>query len=192
MNEPSGAPREKNIYLSLFLTFLMIGAFTFGGGYAMIPVIQREIVDKHHWLEKDDLLEMLAVSESTPGPIAVNSATYVGYKVAGTGGAFLSTLGVVLPAFVIMSRLSLVLEAFSTLRAVRYAFIGIRACVLALVLKAFISMFKQCPKDILSLVIMAAAAAIVTFTGISPIYVILGCAAVGIAFTLIMKRRAGK
>ena len=191
MNNPAkNTPQNK--YLSLFLTFLMIGAFTFGGGYAMIPVIQREIVDRHHWLEADDLLEMLAVSESTPGPIAVNSATYVGYRIGGVPGAALATLGVILPAFVIISLLSLALDAFSHLKAVRYAFMGIRACVLALILKAFISMFRQCPKDLLSLLIMAAAAGIVTFTGISPIYVILGCAAIGIISAFIMKRRAGK
>ena len=89
--------RDKNILLSLFVTFFKIGAFTFGGGYAMIPIIQREIVENKHWLSDDDILEIIAVSESTPGPIAINSATFVGYRIAGFWGAFLSTFAVVLP-----------------------------------------------------------------------------------------------
>ena len=183
---------ENHIYLSLFLTFFMIGAFTFGGGYAMIPVIQREIVDKKGWLIKDDLLEMLAVSESTPGPIAINSATFVGYRIGGIGGAFFSTLGVVLPAFVIISLLSFVLDAFSHIKEVKYAFMGIRAGVLALILKAALSMFLQCKKDIFSLFIMVSAFILVAVFSISPVFIILGCALLGIIFTLLMKRRIKK
>ena len=178
--------------LDLFLTLAKIGLFTFGGGYAMIALIETTCVEKKQWITPDEMMNITVIAESTPGPIAINCATYVGYKIGGVPGAALATLGVILPAFVIISLLSLALDAFSHLKAVRYAFMGIRACVLALIFKAFISMFRQCPKDLLSLIIMAAAAGIVTFTGISPIYVILGCAAVGIVYAFIMKRRAGK
>ena len=91
-----------NLYIKLFLTFLKIGAFTFGGGYAMIPLISREAVENHKWIEDKDILDIVAIAESTPGPIAVNAATFVGYRVGGVLGAFCATLGVVLPSFVII------------------------------------------------------------------------------------------
>ena len=120
----------------LLHTFVRIGAFTFGGGYAMIPLIQREAVEKRGWIEDRDVLDILAVAESTPGPIAVNAATYVGYRVAGFWGSLCATLGVVSPSFVIIALLSLVLRQFESLKAVQYAFMGIRAAVLALILHA--------------------------------------------------------
>ena len=98
--------KEKSKILTLFLTFLKIGAFTFGGGYAMIPLIQREIVLRRRWITDDDILEITAIAESTPGPIAVNSATFVGYRVGGLPGAALSTVGVVLPSFVIITAMA--------------------------------------------------------------------------------------
>ena len=98
--------------LSLFATFFKIGLFTFGGGYAMIPLIEKEIVDKKKWITGDDILEIFAISESTPGPIAINSATFVGYKTAGFLGALFATLGVVLPSFTIIFILSFFLEKF--------------------------------------------------------------------------------
>ena len=112
--------------LKLFLKFLKIGAFTFGGGYAMIPLIRREIALREGWIEDKDILDILAVSESTPGPIAVNTATFVGYRVAGPLGAACATVGVVLPSFVIIFALSFVLRQFEDFPAVRYAFWGIR------------------------------------------------------------------
>ena len=101
-NTTAKTPSEKaRLLLTLFLTFLKIGACTFGGGYAMIPLIQRDIAKKHKWITDDDILEIVAISESTPGPIAINAATFVGYRIGGFFGAFLSTFGVVLPSFVI-------------------------------------------------------------------------------------------
>ena len=111
----------------LFLTFLKIGAFTFGGEYAMIPLVQRETVEKYGWITDDDLLDIVAIAESTPGPIAVNSATFVGYRVGGTAGALLASLGVILPSFTVILLVSFLLRRFGELRAVRYAFFGIRA-----------------------------------------------------------------
>ena len=103
--------KTKKIF-QLFLVFLKIGAFTFGGGYAMIPIIQKEIVENKKWITDDDILEIIAIAESTPGPIAINSATFVGYRVAGFFGAMLATLGVVLPSFVIILLISFVLRDF--------------------------------------------------------------------------------
>ena len=116
----------KDIF-KIFAAFFKIGAFTFGGGYAMIPLIQKEAVEKHGWVSDDDILEILAIAESTPGPIAINSATFIGYRAAGVLGSVMATLGVVLPSFVIILTLSFVLQQFQELEAVRYAFTGIRA-----------------------------------------------------------------
>ena len=136
--------------LSIFSVFFRIGAFTFGGGYAMIPLIQKETVEKKKWITDDDILEIIAIAESTPGPIAINSATFVGYRTAGFLGALCATLGVVLPSFLIITIISMVLREFSSYKAVKYAFFGIRAGVLALIIKALISMYKNCPNNIFS------------------------------------------
>ena len=132
--------------LKLFLAFFKIGAFTFGGGYAMIPLIQHEVTEKNKWITDDDMLEIVAISESTPGPIAVNSATFVGYRVCGVLGSVAATLGVVLPSFLIMLCVFFVLDQFQDKPAVQYAFMGIRACVLALVLKALFQCIKNAKK----------------------------------------------
>ena len=131
--------KKADLCLKLFLKFLKIGAFTFGGGYAMIPLIRREIALREGWIEDKDILDILAVSESTPGPIAVNTATFVGYRLAGPWGAAAATVGVVLPSFVIIFVLSFVLRQFEELPAVRYAFWGIRVAVVALVCSALVS-----------------------------------------------------
>ncbi len=173
----------------LFLTFLRIGAFTFGGGYAMIPLIQREIVEKNKWLTDEDILDIIAIAESTPGPIAINSATFVGYKVAGFFGAFFSTLGVVLPSFIIILVISFVLEQFEALTAVQYAFNGIRAGVMALIVKALINMYKKCPKGWVTYVVIGASFAVVTFFNVNVLYVIIGCAVFGLITALIAEKR---
>lgn len=181
---------KKKKLLTLFLTFLKIGAFTFGGGYAMIPLIQREIVEKHKWISDEDILEIIAIAESTPGPIAINAATFVGYRVCGIGGAFLATLGVVLPSFLIILAISFVLEQFENLKAVQYAFCGIRAGVLALIAKALFSMYRQCPKSAVSYVIMALSFVCVAFLDVNVLVVIIGCACIGLAASLLADRRA--
>ena len=178
--------------LRLFVVFFKIGAFTFGGGYAMIPLIQKEVVDNKKWISDSDILDIIAIAESTPGPIAINSATFVGYKVAGFFGSFFATLGVVLPSFVIISVISLILKEFSEFQAVQFAFRGIRAGVLALILKALISMYKQCPKGLISYILMALAFVLAAFTPINVIYILIGCAIFGLVSSLIIKRRADK
>lgn len=175
---------------ALFLTFLKIGAFTFGGGYAMIPLIERELCEKKKWLEEKDLLEIVAIAESTPGPIAVNAATFVGYRTAGLFGAFLSTFGVVLPSFLIITLLSFVLREFRDLTAVRYAFFGIKAGVIALILKALYQMYKESPKGIFSYLVMGFAFVFVGILKISAVWVILACALAGLLYSLALKKEA--
>ena len=141
-------------YIDLFITMLKIGLFTFGGGYAMIALLENEFVSHRKWIEKNEFLDMVAIAESTPGPIAINSATFVGYRVAGFWGAFFATFGVVLPSFVIILLISFVLREFQSIKAVQYAFNGIRAGVLALLIKALVGMYKKAPKNIVSYIVM--------------------------------------
>ena len=156
----------------------------------MIPIIQKEIAEKKKWLDDGDILEIIAVSESTPGPIAINSATFVGYKVAGFWGAFFSTFAVVLPSFVIISILSLILKEFSTLKLVQNAFFGIRAAVLALLLRALFLMYKKCPKNMASYIIIAVSFILASVLKLNILFVIIICAILGLTLSLYAKRRA--
>ena len=182
--------KRWSLIRKLFWIFFKIGAFTFGGGYAMIPLIQKEVVENNQWITDDDILDIIAIAESTPGPIAINSATFVGYKVAGFWGAAAATTGVVLPSFVIILAISFVLNQFQNLKAVKYAFFGIRAGVLALLIKALWSMYTKCPKGILAYCLMTAAFIAVAVFDIGVLWVILGCAVTGIIVALITERRA--
>ena len=175
----------------LFFTFMKIGAFTFGGGYAMIPLVQREVCDNKKWLKEDDVLEIVAIAESTPGPVAINAATFVGSRVAGTFGAVCATLGVVLPSFLIISLISFVLKGFQESKAVQYAFAGIRAGVLALILKAVYTLFKATKKHAVSYVIMAAALILTALLKIDAVFVIIGCAAFGLVWSLLFRKGKG-
>ena len=139
---------------SLFITFLKIGAFTFGGGYAMIALLENEFVEKKKWLEKSEFLDMVAVAESTPGPVAVNSATYIGYKIAGFAGATMSTLAVCIPSFFVIYVISLFFDQFLSLRWVSCAFRGIQVCVIYLILTAGLKMLKSIDKNTLNLTLL--------------------------------------
>ena len=175
----------------LFITFIKIGAFTFGGGYAMVPLIQRETVEKKKWINDDDILEIVAIAESTPGPRAVNSATFVGYKTAGVLGAAAATIGVVLPSFTIIYFISFVIDKFENNTAVKYAFSGVRAGVLALIIKALWTISKKSAKNIISFIITAFAFVFAALN-INVIYIILACAVTGIVSSLIMSGREKK
>ncbi|MCR5654521.1 MAG: chromate transporter [Lachnospiraceae bacterium] len=171
----------------LFLTFGKIGLFTFGGGYAMIPLIQKEVVENKKWMSNDDLLDLVAIAESTPGPIAVNAATFIGNKVAGFFGAACATCGVVLPSFLIIVIISYVFEAFKELKAVKYAFWGIRAGVLALILNALWTLFRQAKKDVISIAIMLLSFLAVVIFGVNAIIVIVSAALLGIVSSRIRR-----
>lgn len=174
--------------VQLFLTFLKIGAFTFGGGYAMIPLMQKEIVEKRKWITEDDILEIVAIAESTPGPIAINAATFVGFRIYGFFGALFATLGVVIPSFFIILGISFVLKEFQSIKAVSYAFNGIRAGVLALIIKALWSMYKQCPKNITAYIIMVAAFVLTAFLNMDVLIVIISCAIFGLVSSIVISK----
>ena len=179
-------------FWTLFVTFFKIGAFTFGGGYAMIPLIEREVGEKRGWITSEEMLDIVAIAESTPGPIAINTATFVGYKVCGAVGAMGATVGTVLPSFAIISVISLILAQFREFEPVQFAFQGIRAGVLALIVKALWSMYKKCPKSLVAYIIMALSFVIAAFTDIDIIFIILGAALVGLYTSLYMNKEAKK
>ena len=176
----------------VFATFFKIGAFTFGGGYAMIPLIQRETVDNHKWVTEDDILEIIAIAESTPGPIAINSATFVGYRTCGVLGSAAATLGVVLPSFVIIFAISFVLRQFQELKAVQYAFQGIRAGVMALLCKALWGMYKKNKKNWASYTVMAGSFLLTAVLDVSVLPVLAGCAVFGLVTAKIMEGKVQK
>jgi len=183
--------QKFKLCLQIFLTFMKIGVVTFGGGYAMIPIIENETSKKKNWIAPDDLIDVIALSESTPGPISICAATFIGFKLAGILGAFCAVLGVVLPSFVIIYLISLFLRQFEELMIIKYAFFGIRAGVLALLVKAVISMYKKSPKNIVAYLIMAASMAAVAFFSANVIIVLVSAAIIGLAASIIA-RRAGR
>ncbi|MBQ4145982.1 MAG: chromate transporter [Clostridia bacterium] len=179
-------------YLELFLTLFKIGLFTFGGGYAMIALLENEFVDRKKWLKHDEFMDIIVIAESTPGPIAVNSATYIGYKMAGVFGSAFATLGVCLPSFMIIYIISLFFDAFISLTAVAAAFKGIQACVVYLILSAGIKMFKKMDRNPLSITLLTISTiCLVGFSlfaiKFSSIYYILAGGFVGVVTFLIKK-----
>ncbi len=134
--------------LKLFLVMFKIGLFTFGGGYAMISLLESELVAKRKWLESDEFLNVVAIAESTPGPVAINAATYVGYKLAGFWGSLSATVAVALPSFAIIFLISLFFDAFLSLKYVAYAFDGIQVCVIFLILSAGVKMLLKLEKTV--------------------------------------------
>ena len=147
--------KKINGYLSLFLTMLKIRLFTFGGGYAMIALFENEFVEKKKWLEKDEFLDVAAIAESTPGPIAINAATYIGYKNAGIIGSIIATLGICIPSFIIIYAISLFFDAFLSLTLVAYAFKGIQICVVYLILTAGLKMLAHMKKNAFNIIIIS-------------------------------------
>lgn len=183
---------KPKLYLQLFLTMLKIGGFTFGGGYAMIALLENEFVSKKKWIEKDEFLDMVAISESTPGPVAINSATYIGYKIDGIFGSVCATVGMVITSFVIIFAISLFFDKFISLDYVAYAFKGIQICVAYLILMAGIKLFKQLKKDSFSIAILIAVIAAMLLSSVfavnfSTIFYILICGTAGVAAYLIRK-----
>jgi|LGOV01.1.fsa_nt_gb chromate transporter len=173
---------------TVFITFFKIGLFTFGGGYAMIPLIEYETVEKHHWIESKDILDIFAIAEATPGVIAVNTATFVGYKVAGFLGGLLATIGVVLPSLIIISVISLFFVEFQSLEWVGYAFNGIRAGVIVLILGAAVKLGKKGTYNIVTITILISAFLLAVFSEINVIFLIIGGALVGMIYQVIFKK----
>ena len=180
------------IFLELFYVFFCIGAFTFGGGHAMIPLIQRETVENKKWVTDDDILEIIAIAESTPGPVAINAATFVGYRTAGFLGAVFATMGVVLPSFLIILAIAYLMESFMEIKAVQYAFKGINAGVLALLFKALWNMYKKSSKGWAAYVVMGASFLLTAILKVNLFIVIIGCAVFGLITATIAERRLKK
>lgn len=148
--------KEKHILYRLFLTFMKIGLFTFGGGYAMISIIENICVEKNKWITNDEMMNVTIIAESTPGPIAINCATFVGYRQAGLIGAAAATLGVTIPSFVIIFAISLFLDNFLEIAVIAHAFNGIKIGVGVLIVEAAAKMMKNMKRQWLPSIIMAA------------------------------------
>ena len=183
----------KNL-LKLFWTMFKIGLFTFGGGYAMVAVIEREIVEKRKYIGQEEFLDLIAIAESTPGPIAVNSATYIGYKLGGVLGSFFATLGVVLPSFLIIFIISFFYEKFLALEYVSYAFKGIQACVAFLIISAGIKMLKGLKKNLFKVIMFISTLLLMLVIKIfdlpiSSIYLILVGGLIGVIVWLFARKK---
>lgn len=186
--------QKLKTYLSLFLTYLKIGLFTFGGGYAMIALIEENIVNRKKWISKEELTDIVTIAESTPGPIAVNCSTYVGYKIGGVLGSIIATLGCILPSFVIIFAISLVFDAFLSITLVQYAFNGIKCAVGLIILRQGIKMFKSFKKTPLSMICFIAAIIgilLINFFAVdfSTIFFILAGAVIGLVVYLTDKAK---
>ena len=176
------------LLLQMFLAFAKVGVMTFGGGYAMLPILQREIVDNKGWATEEELMDYFAIGQCTPGVIAVNTATFIGQKLKGTWGAIFATLGVVFPSLIIISLLASVIEAFSHVVWVQNAFGGIRVCVCVLIANAVVKLYKKAVVDVPTFIIFLIVAAGSVFLSLSPVIFVLLAAIAGI----ILKALGGK
>ena len=176
------------LLLQMFITFAKVGVMTFGGGYAMLPILQREVVENKGWATEEELVDYFAIGQCTPGVIAVNTATFIGQKLKGTWGAIFATLGVVFPSLIIISLLAGVIEAFSHLTWVQNAFGGIRVCVCVLIANAVVKLYKKAVVDVPTFIIFLIVAAGSVFLSLSPVIFVLIAAIAGI----ILKALGGK
>ena len=169
--------------IELFIAFARVGVMTFGGGYAMLPIIEREIVDKRHWAELDEIMDYYAVGQCTPGVIAVNTATFVGYKLAGVPGGIAATIGVIFPSLIIITAIASVLTTFAEVPAVKSAFAGIRVCVCVLIFNSVTKLYKKAIVDKASFLLFVAVFVLAVLLDVSPVVFVIICAFAGIALT---------
>jgi len=169
------------LLIDIFMTFFKIGSVTFGGGYAMIPIIEREVITNKGWVKnEEEIIDVFAVSESIPGAIAINSSTFVGYKIAGKYGAIAAMLGVVLPSFIIITLIAAFFSKFQDNEIVQAAFMGIRSAVVALILMAAIKVAKKAVKDKLSTIITLVTILLILILDIHAIFTVIGGALIGL------------
>lgn len=177
-----------NLYLDMFLTFAKVGVMTFGGGYAMLPILQREVVETKKWATEEELMDYFAIGQCTPGIIAVNTATFIGQKYKGIFGGIVATLGVVFPSLIIISLLAGMIEAYSHIAWVANAFGGIRVCVFVLILNAVVKLYKKAVVDKFTFLIFLLCVLGSCFTPLSPVlFVILAAVS-----AIILKTLGGK
>ena len=172
------------ILIKLFLTFLKIGTFSFGGGYAMIPFIQKEIVEKNTWISISEFIDIIGISQMTPGPVAINSATFVGYKVNGIIGSVFATIGVVTTSFILVIIANRTLEKFKESKAIKAALTGMRPILIALILKATIDLAKESYIDLKSIIIATIIGIVLFKKNINPILAIVISGVLGLMFYL--------
>lgn len=170
------------ILILLFLTFLKIGAFSFGGGYAMLPVIEREVVQSHGWLTSSEFIDIIGISQMTPGPIAINSATFVGFKIGGVFGSICATLGVVSFSFILVSIATHYIIKFKDSKLLKAALSGMKPALIGLIISAFLSLAKESYLDIKSVIIAIIIALLSFKTKIHPILIIVIAGLLGLAF----------
>ena len=174
----------------MFLTFAKVGVMTFGGGYAMLPILQREVVENKGWATEEELMDYFAIGQCTPGVIAVNTATFIGQNLKGTLGAIFATVGVVFPSLVIISLLAGVIEAFSHLTWVQNAFGGIRVCVCVLIANAVVKLYKKAVVDVPTFIIFLLVALGSIFLPVSPVIFVVIAAVAGIILKVVGGKKA--
>ena len=167
----------------MFFAFARIGGLTFGGGYAMLPMLQKEVVEKNHWATEEELMDYYAIGQCTPGIIALNTSTFIGYKFAGLPGAVLASVGFLSPSIVIITIIAAFLQNFAELNVVAYAFSGIRICVCMLILDAVIKLGKKAVVDKFSVIVFAVIAILALFTPVPTVALVLLSGVAGYVFT---------
>ena len=171
-----------DILLKLLFTFFKIGLFSFGGGYAMIPFMQREIIEKHQWLSSSEFVDIIGISQMTPGPVSVNSATFVGYKVCGVVGSIFATLGITVISFILVSIASKAIDKFKESKYLKAALLGMRPVLIALIINAFISLAKDAYVDVKSIIVTLIVGGCLFSKKIHPIVIIVLAGLLGIIF----------
>lgn len=168
----------------MFITFFKIGAFTFGGGFAMIPIIKQEVVEKKKWIKDEDFIDIISIAQSSPGPIAVNSSIYVGYKIKGFSGAIASALGTIMPSFLIIIVIAKFFSEFSDNIIIEKIFMGIRPAVVALILSAIYGLVKNAHFNYFQVILAIITALVIVLFNINPIYMII----LGISISIIVNK----
>lgn len=181
-----------NINLKLFLTFAKTGVTTFGGGLAMLPILQREVVDKQHWATEEELMDYYAIGQCTPGIIAVNTATFVGSSQNGLLGGIVATLGLVFPSLVIITVIAAFLGNFANVPAVQHAFAGIRVCALVLIINSILKLIKKAVIDIPTALIFVTVLALSIFVDLSPIIFVLSAGVIGVVVKAVSNWHDGR
>lgn len=172
------------LLIRLYLAFLKIGTFSFGGGYAMLPFIQKEIVEKNNWISMSQLTDIIGISQMTPGPVAINSATFVGYKVGGVFGSIVATLGVITTSFILVTVINKLLDKFKESKVIKATLLGMRPILIALIIYAFFDLAKEAYIDIKSIIITLIIGVILLSKKVHPILVMVIAAVLGVVFYL--------
>lgn len=170
------------LLIRLYLAFLKIGTFSFGGGYAMLPFIQKEIVEKNNWISMSEFTDIIGISQMTPGPVAINSATFVGYKVSGVLGSVIATLGVITTSFILVTVINKLLDKFKESKVIKAALLGMRPILIALIIYAFIDLAKEAYIDVKSIIITLIIGVILLSKKVHPMLVIVIAAVLGMVF----------